>query len=165
MLHRIPTWGFIFREKVKDRNVKREFVEKFNPDFLTIKNIKKGADFVDNKGDIIPNTTITTDPKPPASYAYFSDTLYDESLATPINGIDVLYHEATFSDAEEHLAAERFHSTSRQAATLAKKANVKHLLLGHISSRFLNNTSSLEKQAKDVFQNAKVVEDGEEYFI
>jgi ribonuclease Z len=100
-----------------------------------------------------------------ASYAYFSDTCFDETLAIPIFGIDVLYHEATFSDAEAHLAGERFHATSRQAATLAQKANVKRLLLGHISSRFLNDTSALEQQAQEVFPNATVVNDGEEYEV
>jgi ribonuclease Z len=129
LFHRIPTWGFVFREK------------------------------------IIPNTAITIPPKSLASYAYFSDTRFDESLAPFISGIDVLYHEATFSDAEAHLAGDRFHATSRQAATLAQKANVKRLLLGHISSRFLNNTSALEQQAQEVFPNATVVSDGDEYEI
>ena len=165
LFHRIPTWGFIFREKMRDRNIKRDFVETYQPDYLTIKSIKQGEDFVDNKGNIIPNEAITIAPKPPASYAYFSDTCFDETLASPISGVDVLYHEATFSDAEAHLAGERFHATSRQAAVLAQKANVKRLLLGHISSRFLNDASALERQAQEVFPNAKVVEDGDDYFV
>jgi ribonuclease Z len=123
LFHRVPTYGFIFREKIKERDIKS------------------------------------------ASYAYFSDTCFDESLAPFISGIDTLYHEATFSDAETHLAGERFHATSRQAATLAQKAQVKRLLLGHISSRFLNNVSVLEKQAQEVFPNATVVSDGEEYVM
>ena len=165
LFHRIPTFGFIFREKTKDRNIKRSFVETYRPDYLTIKEIKKGADFTDNQGNIIKNETITTAPKPPISYAYFSDTRFDESLAEFLSGVDVLYHEATFSDAETHLASERYHVTSRQAAMLAQKANVKRLLLGHISSRFLNNTTELEQQAQEVFPNAKVVNDGDEYLI
>ena len=165
LFHRIPTYGFVFREKTKERNINRNFVETFNPDYLTIKAIKKGEDFIDNQGNIIANETITTAPKPPASYAYLSDTAFDETLAPFVSGIDTLYHEATFSDAEAHLAGERFHATSRQAATLAQKAQVKRLLLGHISSRFLNDTSILEKQAQEVFPNAKVVSDGGIYVI
>ncbi|MCL2041387.1 MAG: ribonuclease Z [Bacteroidales bacterium] len=165
LFHRVPTWGFIFREKEKERNIKHDFIETYQPDFLTIKAIKQGADFVDKQGNTIPNTAITTAPKPPASYAYFSDTCFDETLATPISGIDVLYHEATFSDAEAHLAGERYHATSRQAATLAQKANVKRLLLGHISSRFLNDASALEQQAQEVFPNTTVVSDGDEYWV
>jgi ribonuclease Z len=165
LFHRIPTYGFVFREKEKERNINSNFIETYRPDYLTIKEIKKGADFVDKQGNTISNATITTAPKPPASYAYFSDTLFDESLAKFISDVEVLYHEATFSDAEEHLAGERFHATSRQAATLAQKANVKRLLLGHISSRFLNNTTALEQQAREVFPNAKVVSDGDVYEI
>ena len=163
--HRVPTHGFVFREKMKERNINRNFVETFNPDYPTIKAIKKGEDYVDKQGNIIPNETITTLSKPPTSYAYFSDTCYDETLAPFISGVEVLYHEATFSDAEAHLAGERFHATSRQAATLAQKAQVKRLLLGHISSRFLNDASILEKQAQEVFPNAKVVNDGEMFKV
>jgi ribonuclease Z len=165
LFHRIPTWGFIFREKMKERNIKRNFVETEQPDYFTIKAIKKGENFIDKQGNIIPNAAITTAPKTPASYAYFSDTCFDESLAAPIFGIDVLYHEATFSDAEAHLAGERFHATSRQAAILAQKAGVKQLLLGHISSRFLNDTSALEQQAQEVFPNTTVVSDGDKFEI
>ena len=165
LFHRIPTFGFIFREKMKERNIKREFVEAYHPDFPTLKAIKRGEDFVDKQGNVIKNVSITTAPKPPAQFAYFSDTRFDESLATSIFGIDVLYHEATFSDAEEHLAGERFHATSRQAATLAKKAGVKRLLLGHISSRFLNDATALEKQAQEVFPNSTVVNDGDTFNI
>jgi ribonuclease Z len=165
LFHRIPTYGFVFREKTRERNINRNFIETYNPDYPAIKAIKKGGDFVDTQGNIIANETITTDPRPPASYAYLSDTRYDESLAALVAGIDVLYHEATFSDAEVHLAGERFHTTSRQAAIFAQKAQVKRLLLGHISSRFLNNTATLEKQAQEVFPDAKVVSDGDEYVV
>ena len=165
LFHRIPTYGFVFREKIKKRNINRSFIEVYNPDHLTIKSIKKGEDFIDNQGNIFPNETITTAPQPPTSYAYLSDTRCDETLTPFIAGIDTLYHEATFSDAEAHLAGERFHTTSRQAALLAQKAQVKRLLLGHISSRFLNNVSVLEKQAQEVFPDAKVVSDGDEYVV
>jgi len=165
LFHRIPTYGFIFREKARGRNIKRYFIEQYNPDFAAMKAIKQGEDFTDNQGNIISNETITHAPQPPASYAYLSDTRYDETLAPFVSGIDVLYHEATFSDAEAHLAGDRFHATSRQAATLAQKAQVKRLLLGHISSRFLHNASMLEKQAREVFPGAKVVSDGDRFDI
>ncbi|MDR0364414.1 MAG: ribonuclease Z [Bacteroidales bacterium] len=165
LMHRIPTWGFIFREKKKERNINRDFIKQYAPDFLTIKEIKKGFDFIDNYGNKIENKLITSDPHPAKSYAYFSDTMFDESLAHSIMGIDALYHESTFSDFEEELARERFHATSRQAATLAKIAGVKRLFLGHISARFLNFTDILEKQAKDVFENSVIVQDGDEFVI
>lgn len=165
LAHRIPTWGFIFKEKPKERNISRDFIAQYAPDHATIKAIKQGADFIDKQGRAIPNREITVDPPLPASYAYFSDTLFDENLAIPAQGVDTLYHEATFSDAEEDLARERFHATSRQAAVLAKMAGVKRLLLGHISARFLNHTEALEQQAKEVFENSAVTCDGDEFLI
>lgn len=165
IVHRIPTWGFIFREKEKERNINKEFVEQYRPDYLTIRAIKRGADYTDESGDILQNRTITTPPHPARAYAYFSDTMYNEKLANCILGIDTLYHEATFSDAEEVLAADRFHATARQAAKLAVKAQVKQLLLGHISARFLNNASVLEEQAREEFAASVVVADGDVYLV
>jgi ribonuclease Z len=165
LFHRIPTWGFIFREKTKDRNIKPEFISAYQPNIETIKIIKKGADFMNEAGIVIPNAEITMPSRPLASYAYFSDTCYNDTLIQHLDNVHTLYHEATFSDAEAHLAGERFHTTARQAAMLAQQAKVERLLLGHISARFLNDASALEQQAKTVFLNTIIVADGDVYEI
>ncbi|MDD4848025.1 MAG: ribonuclease Z [Bacteroidales bacterium] len=163
LIHSIPTFGFIFREKQKKRNIRHDFVETFHPDFDTIKNIKNGADFVTNDGKIIQNQLITTSSGQPHSYAYFADTQINLNYQPFLSNIDILYHEATFSDAETDLAEQRGHSTARQAATLAKAAHVKKLLLGHISSRFIDDESILEQEAQSIFPDSELVEDGRIY--
>ena len=112
--------------------------------------IKAGEDFVTSDGRIIPNSYLTTPADPPLRYAYCSDTAYNEALLPIIEGVDLLYHEATFGDDAEALAKETCHSTARQAAIIARKAGVKQLLLGHFSARYENERQLLE-QAREEF--------------
>lgn len=112
--------------------------------------IKAGEDFVTSDGRIIPNSYLTTPADPPLRYAYCSDTAYNEALLPIIEGVDLLYHEATFGDDAEALAKETCHSTARQAAIIARKAGVKQLLLGHFSARYENEQQLLE-QAREEF--------------
>lgn len=165
LIHSIPTWGFIFREKQKPLNISHDFINSYHPDFKTIKDIKNGADFICPDGTIIQNHLITKKPPLPSSYAYFSDTEFNLNFSSILFGIKVLYHEATFSNAETELALQRGHSTAQQAATLAKKSHVEKLLLGHISARFMDNETILEDEAKAVFPNSELVEDGKTYLI
>jgi ribonuclease Z len=121
--------------------------------------IKKGADFITPEGEVIPHSRLTTPATPPKKYAYCSDTTYTESIIPFIENVDCLFHEATFL--QEHLprAKETMHSTALQAATIAQKANVKQLILGHYSARY-DDVSELLTEAKSVFENTFLSEDG-----
>lgn len=157
--HRIPTLGFLFAEKPKLRKIKKTFLAKENVSIDEIKKIKAGADFVSKSGKIYDNRTITVEPLRPRSFAYCSDTKYDESVIEHIHEATCLYHEATFMQDMAVLAGEKFHSTAKQAATIAKKANVGQLIIGHFSARY-KNSDELLKEACGVFPNTLLAEDG-----
>lgn len=160
--HRIPTWGFLFREKLKERNLRKDFVARYEPGVEQMHRIKQGADFVLPDGTVLRNTDITHDPPAPRSYAYCSDTAYDESLVKYVRKVDLLYHEATFDDDMADKAAEKYHSTARQAAQLAAKAGVGKLLLGHYSARF-SVPDHLLQEAREVFPRTVLSRQGETY--
>ncbi len=162
--HRIPCSGFIFREKVKLLNVKKEMIQYYNIGIKDIINIKNGSDFETIEGKIIPNEKLTYLPKPPKAYAYITDTKATDSIVPSIKNIDLLYHEATFMDDDAKLAKITYHSTAAQAAKLAKTANVKRLVLGHFSSRYKHEEKFLE-EASAIFQNTILAEDGMEIEI
>ena len=162
--HRIPTYGFLFKEKPKMRNIKKELIELYKIPICEIVKIKQGADFITEEGKIIPNEELTYAPYKPRTYAYCSDTLYTESIISKIKNVDLLYHEATYMHDLVKKAEKTFHSTTIQAATIAKKANVKKLLIGHFSARY-KNTEPLLEEAKKVFNNTVAVEDGDSYSI
>ncbi|MBN2638065.1 MAG: ribonuclease Z [Bacteroidales bacterium] len=162
--HRIPTWGFLFKEKENsERNLNKEFIEKFRPGIEQIHKIKYGADFQAQEGAILKNEDITYFPKS-LSYAYCCDTLYDEELIPEIRGVDLLYHEATFGNKNEAIAGNKFHSTAAQAATLAAKAGAGKLLLGHFSARYIDREELLD-EARYVFPNSELSKEGETYTI
>ena len=160
--HRIPTAGFLLRTHEKQLNIKKDFILNHNPDISWYKRIKAGEDFIDNQGLVIPNANITYRPVKPFSYAYCSDTCYDETIISIIKGIELLYHEASFDDTMQQLAKEHMHSTAREAATIALKAKVGQLLIGHFSNRY-KTTEVLVNQAREVFANTHAVEDGMEW--
>lgn len=158
LLHGINTWGFIFEEKEKARNIDKGFVQKYDPDIDDIKAIKAGADFVDKKGEIHPNEIITRKPQPPRIYGYCSDTRYFDALADQIKYVTTLYHEASFMEADKILAEERNHSTSSQAADIARKTNCRKLILGHFSARY-KTLDNLLDEAQQIFPNTYLAED------
>ena len=162
--HRIPTRGFLFREKPRERNLRKDFVEKYHPGVEQMHRIKQGDDFVLPDGTVLPNTEITLNPPAPRSYAYCSDTAYNPKLANYVQEVDLLYHEATFDDAMADKAAEKFHSTARQAAQVAAEAGVKKLLLGHFSARFSSFDTLLE-EAREVFPETIISREGESYLL
>ncbi len=162
--HRIPTVGFLFKEKKKTRNIKKEAIKNYNIPIKDIIKIKNGEDFITQEGIIIPNTELTLSPYRSRSFAYCTDTLYHNKLAERIKGTDLLYHEATFLECDKKLAKQTFHSTAAQAAKIAQMANVKKLILGHFSSRY-KNIELFEKEAKVIFPDTEAVEDGKEYSI
>jgi ribonuclease Z len=159
MEHSIPTFGFLFKEKQLERNIKKESIKKLNIGIDKIAAIKQGADYVCEDGKIIPNQQITKDPTKPRSYAFCSDTLYTESFVNQIQNVDLLYHEATFLQDKADVAKEKTHSTAMEAAKIAKKANAGKLLLGHYSARY-DDLNDFQKEAQTIFQNSILAEEG-----
>jgi ribonuclease Z len=164
LYHRMPTWGVKIKKVPDELNVDKEFITKYNPDIDQILRIKKGEDFYSEKDGLLRNKDITLPPKPVLSYAYCSDTAYNENLIPILNNVDLLYHEATFDSSLEDVARDKMHATSAQAALLARKSNVGTLLLGHYSARF-KELENLLTEAKQVFPNSHLSEEGKSYFI
>jgi ribonuclease Z len=160
MIHRIPTCGFLFREKPRERNILKEKISEYNIPVKEIVKIKQGADFIMPDGTSIPNSMLTLPPQAPRSYAYCSDTLPNKEIISLLEGVDLLYHEATFAQEDASLAHETFHSTARQAAELAAGAGVGKLLIGHFSSRY-KDISVLEAEAREIFPGTTAVNDGD----
>ena len=162
--HRIPCCGFIFREKEGMKNLIKEKIEHYKIPQSEYLGIKKGADFIMDNGKKISNTEITTAPDSPRSYAYCSDTCYDESILEKIANVNLLYHEATFMNDKHARAVETYHSTTTQAGTIAKKANVKKLMIGHYSARY-KDLEPMLIETKAVFENTILAIEGEKYRI
>ncbi|MEO6490907.1 MAG: ribonuclease Z [Ferruginibacter sp.] len=157
--HRIECWGFLFREIKKPRHIDADRVRSYEIPSTFFDQLQKGSDYINKKGTVIPNEELTTAAAAPRSYAYCADTIYDESLAEKIKHVDVMYHETTYLKDQHIRAAERFHSTTIQAADIAKRAEVKKLLIGHFSSKY----DSLEEfliQAKDIFEDTELALEG-----
>ncbi|MCA0131623.1 ribonuclease Z [Winogradskyella alexanderae] len=160
--HRIYTNGFLFKEKIGERKLDINAVQKANIDKAYFRKLKQGADVFSENGKLIKNNAVTLDPNPPKSYAYCSDTAYDESIVPIIKNTDVLYHESTFLNVNEDLCDLTKHSTAEQAATIARKADVKTLILGHYSTRY-NGYDLFKKEAKQVFDNVLLAQDGRSF--
>lgn len=157
--HRIYTNGFLFQEKIDKRKLNIEAVQKYQIEKCYYQNIKNGKDILLDDGTLIPNVQLTFDPEIPRSYAFCSDTAYNEAVLLIIEKADVLYHEATFLQSEENLAAKTMHSTAIEAATIAKKAQVKQLILGHYSTRY-DNINLFKEEAETVFPAILLADDG-----
>jgi ribonuclease Z len=162
--HRIECYGFTFHEKKKPRRLVIQRLKENNIPLHYYERLKNGEDFVSNAGDIIKNEWLT-EPMPPGKvYAFCADTKYDENLIQHITNADLVYHEATYLDALQQRANERFHSTTREAALIAKKANAKKLLIGHFSSKY-DTLEEFEKEAKEVFENTELALEGVTYKV
>jgi len=162
--HRVPCNGFLFKEKKKARKINIEAIEQFNIPKTLIKDIKNGADYVDERGNVIKHENLTSDAKERKTYAYCSDTKYNERIIPIIKNVDLVYHEATFLKEDDEKAVLRFHSTTHQAGIIAKKANAKKLIIGHFSARYANLNVFLN-EVQEVFPNSAVAIEGEEHFI
>lgn len=157
--HRIYTNGFLFKEKPGLRKLLiNEAVER-KVDVSLYQSLKLGKDVISEDGKRIPNQEVTSAPDPPKSYAYCSDTVFDPDIADQIKDTTVLYHESTFLEENADLAFPTKHSTARQAATIAKKARVKHLILGHYSTRY-EDISVFQLEALNIFPSVLLAEDG-----
>ena len=157
--HRIYTNGFLFKEKVGERKLDMTAVEAANIDMAYFRKLKQGADVKNEDGVLIPNESVTLPPRKPKSYAFCSDTVYDESILPIIKDVDVLYHESTFLEKNKDLAQPTKHSTAKQAATIAKKANVGQLILGHYSTRY-DDLEHFRTEALDIFSPVLLADDG-----
>ena len=162
--HRTVTFGYLFREKKRLLNIRKESIREYNLGIAEIARAKRGEDLVLEDGTQVPNQHITLPPYHPRSYAYISDTLFDRGLVESIRGVDLLFHEATFSGKDEKLAIQTFHSTAPQAATIAKEAGVGKLLIGHFSSRY-KDPLQFESEAREIFAETSAVSDGDIYSI
>ena len=164
MLHRVPTTGFLIREKPLPRNIRPDEVEKYGVPFIFMEHLRWGEDFIDDEGNTIPNNRLTIPPPVPRSYAYCSDTAFYEPVAEWIKGCTMLYHEATFLNDKAVAAREKMHSTAAQAAQIALLANAGSLLLGHFSARY-ENMEEFNREAEQIFPNVALAEDGCTYEI
>jgi ribonuclease Z len=162
--HRVPAYGFVFREKISDRNIVKEKIEEYLIPSVRIPAIKKGADFITSEGLTIPNAELTLPPREPLSYAYCSDTRFFRRLASFVKGVTMLYHEATFDQSLNKLAEITGHSTTLDAAKTALKANVSCLIIGHFSSRY-KCISFLVDEARSIFPATFAAVDGRSYEV
>jgi ribonuclease Z len=162
--HSISTCGFLFRELPKQANIKKELIGFYNIPVAKIKEIKNGADFVTPDGEVIPNEKLTNPPPKPDSYAFCTDTAFHEPITDVIKDVDLLYHEATFLESMRDFAEKTLHSTTIDAAKMAKLANAKKLLIGHFSARY-NDITLFEKEARTVFENTEAAKEGKTYKI
>lgn len=159
LIHRIYTNGYLFEEKDNDRKLNIDAVQQYNIETCYYQKIKSGGDITLDDGRVILNKELTFDPEPSKSYAFCSDTKYNESIIPIINNVDVLYHESTFLESEKHLCERTMHSTAKQAAEIAVKANVKQLILGHYSTRY-GDTGPFKAEAETVFEKVQLADDG-----
>jgi len=159
LIHKLPCAGFLFREKLKPVNLNKQ---KLMPGMLIqhIAQLKKGADVFDEKGNLLySNSDFTLPPPPSYSYAFCSDTAWNEGMIEQIKGVNLLYHEATFMEEERSKAYETKHSTTIEAATVAKHAEVDQLIIGHFSARY-RDLEPLLTEAKTIFEPTSLAEEG-----
>ena len=160
--HRIYTNGFLFKEKEGERKLDMNAVLNNNIDVSYYRKLKQGFDVENKKGILIKNETVTKTGAKPKSYAFCSDTAHNEAIVSVIDGVNVLYHEATFLEKNKKLALPTKHSTAKQAADIAYKANVGKLILGHYSTRY-DNLEMFITEAQTIFKHVELAEDGKTF--
>lgn len=164
LFHRVPCCGFKIRERSMMKKLKTEQCEKLKIPFTHFNDIKRGRDYITPDGIVIPNEELTLPSPIPMSYAYCSDTMYDERVARSVEDADILYHEATFSHDKLERANETMHTTAKQAGIIAKMANVKKLIIGHFSARY-DNLDVLLEEARKEFPNTEIAHEGKVFII
>lgn len=162
--HRVPACGFHFKEKAPLLNMKKELIKYYNIPVKELLNIKLGQDYINEKGEQIPNEILTLPPVKPRSLAYCTDTKYTESIIPQIKNVDILYHEATYLHNMLDRAKETGHSTAKQAGMLAKMANPGMLIIGHFSARY-KTTDVLVKEAREEFSDSYAAKEGDCYKV
>ncbi|MEG0806852.1 MAG: ribonuclease Z [Alistipes sp.] len=162
--HRVPTAGFLFREKCPPRNVDKFKIAKYGLSIAQITAAKRGEAITLDSGEVIANADVTYVPYAPRSYAYLSDTNFSAKAATLAAGVDLMYHEATYAAAEQKTAKDRGHSTTLDAAKAALKAGAKRLIIGHYSSRYKDDALLVE-EARTSFLESYPATEGLTYII
>ncbi|QZT38308.1 ribonuclease Z [Halosquirtibacter xylanolyticus] len=162
--HKVGCCGFLFEEKGKEANIKKSAIETYELSIADIVAVKAGADHVLGDGRVIPNERMVVQPEASRRYVYCTDTAPCLDQFDELKGVDLLYHEATFDKKQALLAKKTGHSTTTQAATVARNLEVKRLILGHFSSRY-KDLAPLLAEAKSVFSECSLVQDGETYLI
>lgn len=157
--HRIYTNGYLFKEKEGNRKLDINLTEEANIDVAYYRKLAQGFDVENKDGVLIKNSTVTKAGAKPKSYAFCSDTMYKEDIVPIIKNVDILYHESTFLEKNANLAPRTKHSTAKEAASIAKQAQVGLLLLGHYSTRY-GTILPFKEEAKEVFENVELCEDG-----
>ncbi len=157
--HRVYTNGYLFKEKPGLRRINIDAATEQNIDVCYFNKLKQGSDLKKEDGTVIKNETVTLDPLPTQSYAFCSDTVYNEEIIPIIENVDVLYHESTFLEQDIDKCIPTGHSTAMQAATIAKKAHVKNLILGHYSTRY-SDINLFKKEADTIFESTFLADDG-----
>lgn len=159
LYHRVPCYGYIFREKPKQRHLIGDMVRFHQIPLSALHGIKMGNDYITPQGVVIPNDRLTTPADPVMSYAYCSDTMFNHAVAEAVSGVDTLYHEATYDSSLEQQARRRGHSTAAQAAQIAAEAHVRRLIIGHYSKRY-SDVDILVKEAQAHFPNVVAADEG-----
>jgi ribonuclease Z len=162
--HRIPCTGFLFREKPKPRKLLINKMRQYGIPLHHYPKIKAGADFIDNSGNVVPNSDLTIAPGKPRSYAFCSDTMYMDELVDEVREVDLLYHESTFMHNMIERAKATWHSTSIEAATLALKSKVGKLIIGHFSSRYKDLGPMLD-EARSIFPKTELAIEGTKFIV
>ncbi len=162
--HRIPTCGFKFLEKPHLRSLKKNIVQDLQIPVSKIQGIREGEDYINRDNELIENSKLTLPPYKARSYAYCTDTMCSNKIIPMIQDVDLLFHEATFANELKQQAKKTYHSTSVDAANIAKKANAGKLIIGHFSARY-KDVEPLVKEAQEIFINTFSAEDGEKHTI
>ena len=164
VMHRIDCHGFVIEEKNKGRRILPDKCEEYGVPKTFFRGLKSGYDYVAPDGRLVANNLVTSDGPATKRYAYCADTLYTESFLPFVTGVDLMYHECTYLQADSDKAKARFHSTAAEAAQLAAKAGVGKLLLGHFSSRY-KDLAPFAEEAGAIFPNCEVSAEGVSYEI
>lgn len=162
--HRIPTCGFRFEEKAALPNLRPEKLKEYNIPIRDRQRIKEGGDFITPEGQVIPHAELTINHYKPRSFAFCSDTRYEDSYIESVRNVDLLYHEATFAQNNQELASQTYHSTGKDAATVAEKAGAEKLLIGHFSARYKDHSPILDEAVK-VFPNTVAIAEGDVFEV
>jgi ribonuclease Z len=164
LFHGIPCTGFLFREKKRLRKLLKEKLERLKIPVEYFSALKKGADYTAADGTVLKNDTLTVDSDTPKSYAYCSDTMYNEAYFEEISNVTLLYHEATFLNNMLERAVETQHTTALQAGEVALKTNAKKLIIGHFSARY-KTLNELLDEAKSIFPETELATEGKTFVI
>lgn len=162
--HRIPCFGYIIREKRNPRRIHKEKVVEYNIPAAFYDQLKQGADYVSKDGSVVPNEAVTLPNLAPRSYAFCADTIYDETIAEKVSGVNLLYHETTYLADQAERAASRFHTTTAQAAAIASKAGAAKLLIGHFSSKY-ETLDAFLAETKQFFPQTQLATEGTTFLI